>query len=77
MRQWSPLTSSWSNVYQFIKQQAQYTIKTMMIATFVVAVFCSIYRCFGFRTVVGLLMIVYVIISRCASHWAGEGENKG
>jgi len=63
-------------IYQFIKQQAQYTIKTMMIATVVVAVFCSIYRCFGFRTVVWLLMIGYLIASLCASHWAREGEGK-
>ena len=64
-------------IYQFIKQQAQYTIKTMMIATVVVAVFCSIYRCFGFHTVFWLLMIGYLIASLCASHWAREGENKG
>jgi O-acetyl-ADP-ribose deacetylase (regulator of RNase III) len=63
-------------IHQFIKQQAQYTIKTMMIATVVVAVFCSIYRCFGFRTVVWLLMIGYLIASLCASHWAREGEGK-
>lgn len=64
-------------IYQFIKQQAQYTIKTMMIVTFVVAVFCSIYSCFGFSAVFWLLMIVYMITPFCASHWAGDGENKG
>ena len=64
-------------IHQFIKQQAQYTIKTMMIATVVVAVFCSIYRCFGFHTVFWLLMIGYLIASLCASHWAREGEGKG
>ena len=63
-------------IYQFIKQQAQYTIKTMMIATVVVAVSCSIYKCFGSHTVFWLILIVYIIASLCASHWAGEGENK-
>jgi O-acetyl-ADP-ribose deacetylase len=63
-------------IYQFIKQQAQYTIKTMMIATFVVAVFCSIYKCFGFRALFWLLIIVYVIASLCASHWTREDENE-
>jgi O-acetyl-ADP-ribose deacetylase (regulator of RNase III) len=64
-------------IHQFIKQQAQYTIKTMMIATVVVAVFCSIYRCFGFHTVYFLILILYVIILLCAGRWAKEGESKG
>jgi O-acetyl-ADP-ribose deacetylase len=64
-------------VYQFIKQQARYTIKAMMIATIVAAIFCSIYKCFGFRTVAWLLMIGYLIASLCAHLWAGESENKG
>lgn len=63
-------------VYQFIKQQAQYTIKTMMIATFVVAIFCSIYKCFGFNTVFRLFMIAYLIAMFYAATWESKGEKK-
>jgi O-acetyl-ADP-ribose deacetylase len=46
---------------QFIKQQAQYSIRSMMIVTFCVAVLCSIYSCFGFETVYWLLMFAFLI----------------
>lgn len=63
-------------IHQFIKQQAQYSIKTMMIATFVVAVLCSIYSCFGFETVFWLIVIVYFITSICVASRTKEGESK-
>jgi O-acetyl-ADP-ribose deacetylase len=56
-------------VDQFIKQQAQYTIKTMMIATFVVAIFCSIYSCFGFDTVFWLVVTAYLAIWLSIGLW--------
>ena len=49
-------------IHQFIKQHAQYSIRTMLIVTFVVAVLCSIYSCFGFSTVSWLIMIVYLLV---------------
>ena len=49
-------------IWQFVKQHARYSIRTMLIATFVVAVLCSIYSCFGFDTVFGLVLVVYFLV---------------
>jgi hypothetical protein len=63
-------------IRQFIKQQAQYSIKAMMIATFVVAVFCSIYSCFGPNVFFHSILIVYVIVLLCVGNRTSEGGNE-
>ena len=55
-------------IRQFIKQHAQYSIRTMLIVTFVVAVLCSIYSCFGFSTVSWLIMILFVLVAMYGSN---------
>lgn len=55
-------------IKQFVKQHAQYSIRTMLIVTFVVVVLCSIYSCFGFSTVSWLIMIVFVLVAMYGSN---------
>jgi hypothetical protein len=60
-------------IYLFIKQHAQYTIRDILVLTLIVAVFCSIYATFGWRTMfntAALLMfcIIFVYVKRKAKN---------
>ena len=55
------------------KQKAQYTIKSVLILTFCIAVFCSIYSCFGLGAVLFVYSGVYIWIL-FTWYWAAHVE---
>jgi hypothetical protein len=50
-------------IYQFIKQHAQYSIKDLFTLTLIVAVFCSIYVCFGWHVLYFSMLILLAVIT--------------
>ena len=50
-------------IREFFKQHAQFSIKSLLILTFCVAVFCSIYSCFGYQVLIWVLIGSYLIIT--------------
>lgn len=50
-------------VRQFRQQHAQYSIRSLLILTLLVAVLCSIYTYLGFSAVVILLCLAFVVTS--------------
>jgi hypothetical protein len=50
-------------IREFFKQHAQYTIKSLLILTFCVAVLCSIYSCFGFHVVFWIIFLGGALMS--------------
>jgi hypothetical protein len=50
-------------IREFFKQHAQYSIKSLLILTFCVAVLCSIYSCFGYHVVFIIVLFASAILS--------------
>jgi hypothetical protein len=50
-------------IREFFKQHAQFSIKSLLILTFYVAVLCSIYSCFGYEIMFWVIFISFMIIS--------------
>jgi hypothetical protein len=58
----SLLGSAVTLIINFYKQRAQYTIKSILIVTCCVAVFCSIYTCFGQFTLILVYCAFFMLI---------------
>jgi hypothetical protein len=51
-------------VREFIKQHAQYSIKSVMMLTVGVAMLCSIYSCFGLTVLLWTMLLLSLILSQ-------------
>lgn len=49
-------------INDIIRQRPQYSLKAILILTFLVAVLCSIYKCFGFDGVFAVILSVYLVV---------------